>query len=323
MQYKNNTADFSEHHGPDTFDVISCLINTANFSVCLWVLLSLINFYNYQKRKNIALKKNTFLVKYTCFTPLFPLIRIILTQSTLFVKWFSTHENDQVCQVLMSLSKVILFISSTTVYVFPWVKQRCLYQQPSMRHLNTNCIKAVSGTLLLFSIIISIGLCLTLVIPFRVSMDPYTKECVKKTTLSDVPLSTKIFYVFSIASFIVNQVSLLALFTYPLRKHNKRQSDNQNCKLSKMIVSTLRHAVYSTVVNTTGTIFTGFLVTFLCLKYNLPIHLQKSVADIGLSILLFSVIVSFVKWRSILTFSLSSKSSTRGNTKKSMDSGFY
>ena len=96
--YENETTKYHERNETETFETISTITNLANFFVFIWILLALINFYKHQRRKETTSKKDLSLLKYSCFAPLFPILRTITTQSILFLKWgITTKANDQGC----------------------------------------------------------------------------------------------------------------------------------------------------------------------------------------------------------------------------------
>ena len=112
---------------------------------------------------------------------------------------------------------------------------------------------------------------------------------------------------------ILSQVALFALFTYPLRKHS---SKSVNREIGRKIASTLRHSAASTLLNTTGTVVTGCVGSILCFKRGIPAYVLKSLADVGLSVLLFSVVVSYDKWKKILSFQFSASSGKQSGRSK-------
>ena len=117
---------------------------------------------------------------------------------------------------------------------------------------------------------------------------------------------------FSNSRHFLPQIALFALFTYPLRKHN---SKSVNRDIGRKIASTLRHSAASVLLNTTGTVVTGYVGCILFLKWGIPAYVHKSIADVGLSVLLFSVVVSYDKWKKIISFSLSSSCKHSGCSK--------
>ena len=312
-----NTTGYLQSYEADQWkksEILSLVINIVNFLACLWILFSLLNYSIYklmQRRKSFEHKSNL-LVNFACFTTMFPLIRIIATQQFLTVKLYSIQKIDLVCHYLVSnVSDSLYFVSLMMVYVFPWLRQHYLYQQPLMKHLNTKLVKVISITLLLYSIVNILTIGFLNVSYLNYQMDVDTLECIRVKTTLEVLRSKEIVYYISCIStfgFLFSQISLFALLMYPVLKHRKNRVSKQSKHSKKMLDSILKQGIVSLVIITCVPIGVGILRNNSHFTDDVPLHLQEPLLDIGLSILLFSVVFSFQKWKSILTFSFSSKS---------------
>ena len=305
MQFYKNTNDQNESYFKIRFYLqpIALTTNIANFLFCLWIFFSLKKFASYQRQK----RKSSFLVNYPPYTAVFPLIRIISTQSILFVEWFPHSKNDQICAVLVKVSRVLYFISLLLIYVFPWLRQQYLYQQPSMRHLNTKLVKLMSTALILTYVLSTIAICFLIVFRSSFVADLFSMECVREAASPKFQeIITKVFFLLALG-FVVNQIIIFSLFTYPLLQYKNSRAPKRNDQVSKSIVSTLKHAAASVGVSTSATFLTG--TTKIDPIKRLPGSFRASMFDVAMCMVLFSVVVSFEKWRSVLCFSLSRKQS--------------
>ena len=140
-------------------------------------------------------------------------------------------------------------------------------------------------------------------------------ECVKLAY--ELDSIQKVVYCISIVGFLVNQVSLFALLMYPLIKHVRNQSSDRSSRTRKKIVSMLKHAVVCVVIFTCVPLFASMLKNSSSFTSKLPLYFQHSVIDVELTVLLFSVVISFENWKGILTFSYPSEVNvTRASTIK-------
>ena len=307
MTHSNNTMMTETLGQEKKIEIISQAINIWNFIACIWIFFSLKNFANHERQK---MNRNSFLINISCYISVLPFIRVVTTQSMLFVKWFFIKKNDQACQILMHVSAMPFFLSLLFIYLYPWARQKFIYKQPSISRFNTKCMKIFSNVLFIYLVVGCVTLGIFHIVLSTFEMDLNTGECVMLETTSKDLRFKKVTFFLVILGFVVNQVLLLYLFMRPLSKHRNSNTTDPNNQVSQQIKSIINHAIGSLVLNTLATVVIGVLGTNSYMMHQIPGHLRNSVFDIGMTTLLFSVVVSFEKWIKILTFSISSSNTT-------------
>ena len=315
----SNNSDYLQNIEPmqlEKLEIVSIVINILNFSVCLWILFALLKLSNYksnQRKQKYYKHDKSCLTNYICFVPIFPSLRVIATQCTMVVKWYPYEKNGIACQYLNKISIVFMFVSLTMIFIFPWLRQLHLYQQPTLKRLNTKLVKALSVALLIELIVGAIVVGSLYFFNSNFKQDLETMECVKLNYELDPTL--KIIYCIAVVGFLVYQVSLFALLMYPLIKHIRKGGSEQNSQTKKKITSMLKHAVVCVVILTCVPLLASILENSSSFTEKLPLYLQHSLIDTELNILLFSVVISFENWKGILTFSYPPQASiTRAST---------
>ena len=311
MNFSNNITkkvdfDINAH---TSLDYIVQTVNVVNILFSLWIFFALLNFARYQKKKIKRSKQKLFLVNYSLCLTIFAVISFVSTQSILFVEWFSYRKNDETCQRITDFAAVFFLITLLLIYLFPWLRQRYLYQQAPLSHLNTTFVKvmcAVSLLILVLSVTTN-GFFVIWPQKFKMMKSCHnTVQCMKLKTMAEDRFEIKFIYYCSAAIVVAIQIFYLALLIRPLLKHRKNKNI-QNSLTNKKVVSTLQQLTASALICSFATVAMGVLGEYLDLVLEVRVVLRNSVFDIALNVLLFSVVISYEKWKKILTFSLSRK----------------
>lgn len=301
---QNKTTNYTSKN----LQIVAQIINVLNFAFSLWVFLSLRKFV---KLKNKLMASNNLrkkIVVLSAYTPIIPLVRIISSQVVLSISWFATQKNDKLCETVLDASMVFYYLALLPVFNFLWVKQRFLYKQPSMRHLNTTKLKTLSYFSVFLAPVAGMLTCVLFVIPNSFVMLTPSMECKRKSDVVPI-VKHKMYHISSMAVILGTQLILFVLFVYPLVVYKKGKTMNKNRLVIKKITATLQHAAISNGIMTSSIVITLVLLTTV-LK-NFPSHILNSFYDLGMCFILFSVVVSFENWKNIFTFSLRKTSMNR------------
>ena len=302
----------TSNNASKSLQITAQIVNILNFSFCLWVFLSLKKFVKHKNKLMIASNnlRRKIIVLSAC-TPIVPLIRILSSQAVLSLSWFISKRNDRICEIVVDTSIVLYYIALLPVFIFLWVKQRFLYKQPSMRHLNTIKLKILSYFSVFLVSVAGMVICILFVLPNSFIMVPPSMECRKNTEVVPI-VNDKIYHVSSMTAILGTQLILFLLFVYPLLMYKKSKSMNKNRLVTKKITATLKHAAISNVIMTSSIVLTLILLTTVL--DGLPNYIRNSFYDFGTCFILFSVVISFKNWKKIFTFSIHRTSMTRKST---------
>ena len=283
-------------------------INILNLLFCLWMFFALLNFAVYKIKKGKNSKQKMILVIYSVCCSVFPLISTLITYSILFVEWFSTEPDNKLCKRITDSAAVFFFISMLLIYLYPWLKQRYLYQQPSMQHLNTKLVKVMSVVALVLMSLLIIFIGFVVSAPNRYQMDPKTMQFTLANNQPEwIKYGLKVAYYVAAGEVALIQLGLFVLLVRPLLEFRKNKVA-KNSETGKKVVRTLKQALVSFAICSVATFMSGFLGEYVDLKENIRVSLRNAVFDIAMNVSLFSVVVSYENWWKIITFSLPRKS---------------
>ena len=140
--------------------------------------------------------------------------------STLIVTWVgfeSGSEGDYICEVAMDVSIGAYYFALLPAYLFLWMRQRTLYQQPSISRLYTITIKSISWGALIFLLSSGIGIVVVFVLPLAYQASP--RGCILREEEEE---NVTVFYILCVV-LVTGQLTLLSLFIYPLHLHRNVQ----------------------------------------------------------------------------------------------------
>ena len=86
--------------------------------------------------------------------------------------------DDHLCEKLTDSANLFFCISITLIHVHPWLKQRHLYKQPPLQHLNAKFVKVMSTLALVITVHFGLFIGRAAVVPRRCSADHVTMQFV-------------------------------------------------------------------------------------------------------------------------------------------------
>lgn len=234
-----------------------------------------------QSRSPLALER------LTVFGSVFVFLRIISEQLQLI---FSAT-SDFHCNVIIKLEIVLYALPIATIYVFLWLRQRLLYQHPTMRLLSSRTTRVVSWVTLAMMIVAELGTALIFLIVRQYRSSEY--GCL----LKESSLANIIPWLIILVSSVIFQGSLLMLFVYPLwNQRNKMksfQSEHQN-------IDVLRPIIVRVLVMTSVCVFSDVVAALVTLTTE-NILISNILYDFNLLVNLIGIVCSFKDWPERLT----------------------
>ena len=169
------------------------------------------------------------------FSNLAECVRLVMVgnyeQSTGNTSTADTSTYELPCQVLAKLTNVLLTLKVAFVYLFLWFRQRIFYVHPSLKVLCNKYVKGISFSVIVVWLIYytTAGMCYLILIQYH-----FDHDClIVQSTLGS--------YIVLLASWgiigIVMQITLLALFLYPIFKKTswKTQKTSGNSDLMRRV----------------------------------------------------------------------------------------
>ena len=292
----NNTTDVPSDH-PDYLKGISQALTLINFVVDLWLLIALCRYSKLRRKSGRSGDNKMKILKWAACTPVIPLIRVLSTQLVVSIGTFVDPEkSDLGCEWAVDLSVCAYYAAMLSVYTFLWSRQRYIYTQPSMRHMDTRMIKFLSKMALLIMYVAGLALCVLFVWPFRYEM--VAGDCQRRQ--GEVTTWTnEVFHYSSLAAMVTTQVIMFLLFVHPLLKFRHGSLAVNQDQVNRRLANATRQAALSTAVSSAA-IFVSAVVASTLLPDHSPVHFSNAIYDVGLSIVVFSVVLSFERWTQIL-----------------------
>ena len=168
--------------------------------------------------------------------------------STLVLTWIGFNpgsEGDYICETVMDITIGTYYLALLPVYIFLWMRQRSLFQQPSINRLYSTTVKGISWGSLLFLIVAGVGIVVVFVVPKAYLASP--RGCILTEEEAE---NVTVFYILLVV-LLTGQITLLALFIYPLHLHRNVQvtlptSSNKNVINRSTVISNDWETSYQT-----------------------------------------------------------------------------
>ena len=263
-----------------------------------WVFLSLLKhgLNNNKFKRNSKNIKQANLMILALLTPLATMIRVLSIQSLLIIFYVAEEDyrTDHACEIVADLSIFLFLCATLPIYIFLYYRQRILYIQPSLKHLNNKVVRFFSY-LFVFLIIFG-GAFSTVMYLYPTSYKMSKFGCTKRQVEAENLLPN---YLAALIT-IISQLILFFLFTYPLRKHrqsSKRTSCNESNEC-KRVMRAIRLSTISMMICVTSDILAIVLVAFSVPKDS-PRTTVSAIYDLSLFINVLSVLFSFNEYKSI------------------------
>ena len=199
--------------------LISLVINFTLLSVGAWLVVN-IGIYGIQSGKFRRNKKKTLsehlMLKVMFVTAILMFPRILTTQALLWVG-YEPRTDDGQCNILNHFGVVLYYLELLPIVIFLWLRQRSLYLQPSLIRLYTKLLQVLSWGCIIFVIFSGMGITLVLII---ISHYEASENGCRKIDDSHQH-HVKVPYYLAAAVLVIGELTLLALFIYPLKRHHK------------------------------------------------------------------------------------------------------
>ena len=299
----NKTSDYCLQNVSSLFQKswIIAQSTTALIMFCsIWTFASLIvSGIKFKKwdRKTKKKRKVANLLFLAVISPLCLILRVLGTQTLIIVEKFAplNKVGDFRCEIVMDISLILFMVASLPVYTFLWYRQKMLYSNVSLKHLNTKPVRFMS---FLFIFILVVGGLSTAIIStgpnnFRIS----NVGCIQKRNSSSAN------YI-NAAVLISCQILLACLFCFPLIKHkqNVSLSRSNSSATQKNKVDSVHKAVKLASISCAICIISDVCVMLLATIAFIegPLTLTRSIYDVSLFINILCIIVCIENWKKIL-----------------------
>jgi len=229
--------------------------------------------------------------------------RLAATLSLAFVGYTETPEASFLCEVIMDISIAAYGLGVFTTYLCLWLRQRALYSQPLLQEMYTALVRCLSWGLMTCLTVADVAAVVIYLLPKAYAGSRYGCINIEKS-LYNVP------HYVTIGTQITGQLSLLALFLYPLWEHKRVQ---ETFRLSKRkhkngLVSDSPNVVLQTMIKCFRCTFacilsdlTAMITAAFIIPLALPRFLTNVVYDFNLTLNMIVTLVTFHNHRKILT----------------------
>ena len=238
----------------------------------------------------------------------------------LFIAFYLNLEyqegNDELCDSMSDVSKSLFFFCALSVYFFLWLRQRVFYTTVLPTAHFRKALKVFSFMIIFISFIFGVTGLILSNIPNDVVASPM--GCVYKKDGNLREISS----VFAGFALIFSQVSLLAVFIHALlvlheSSHEERwkilvlcncKSSNKQTNVTEQPTDRTRTMIYNvirkTVIFAALSLFSDLLTVFLNLIFARQGERDRFILflpALSVSMNLYFVILSFVKWKDMIT----------------------
>jgi len=227
----------------------------------------------------------------------FSFFRLLLAQVTFSLGY--GDKSSKPCESALDASIAGYVLTSVTVYIFLWFRQRSLYQHPAMQSSSNKRVQCFSWIVIIVIVVGSVFSGIVFAVPENYTFS--NRGCVSrpKNTFTVWPV-----YVYA-GMMLLGQASMLYLFIYPLRSQATTNTAGRIVRMMK------RSAVFA------GVCMISDLLAMITLAFVVPEkttrHVSSTVYDISMLVNLLSIFMSFETWLTILKSPLSKESSQASN----------
>ena len=197
---------------------ISLVINFSLLSVGVWMIVN-IGIYGIRSKKFRRNKKKTLsehlMLKVLFVTAILMIPRFLTTQALLWVG-YEPRTDDGQCNLLNHFTVGLHWLGFFPVGLFLWLRQRSLYLQPSLIRLYTKPLQVLSWGCIIF--VFFSGMCVTLGLIIMSHYEASENGC--REIENSHQHQANVHYCLA-AILVISELTLLALFIYPLKRHHK------------------------------------------------------------------------------------------------------
>jgi len=277
-----------EHSSSQLEWYVAEVINSMAIFIVLWVGISLILFgvrtKKWQNGQANQLNAGNFYT--SAVVAIFsPLLRLAADQAVFNLR-SSKYYSALLCEIVSDLTVAGYVISATCTYIFLWFRQHTLYQHPSMQQLRKRWLVNLSRFSFAFIICACVVTGVAFIWPMNYSKSLYGCKMKPRKSLTVWPL-----YMGNGIG-MVGQSLLMFLFLHPLRSASTRS-------IAVRIKAIIKRSSVCAVL----TVFSD-LISMVSLAFVVPddatTHVTTTIYEINCLINIFSVLLSFEAWKSIV-----------------------
>ena len=298
----DNLTNGTEYYG--LVKMICLPASTLLLVTTTWMTVSFI-IYGFKIRKKRH-KEKTFLSgtsRWWTILLLFSVLpRLAATLSLAFVGYKKTPQASFLCELTMDISIAAYGLGVFPTYLNLWLRQRALYCQPLLQEIDTALVRYLSWGLFTCLTVGDVVAVVIYLLPRAYAGSRYGCINIEKSRYN-IP------HYVAIVMQITGQLSLLALFLYPLWVHKRVQETFRFSKRKHKITAV---GVSSDVV--LHTIMKSFRCTFACILSDLtamitaafiiplalPRFLTNIVYDFNLTFNMIVTVLTFQNYRKVL-----------------------
>ena len=218
VNYFTNETDSSQTPFQYELWLISLVMNFTLLSIGVWMVAN-IGIYGIRSKKFRRNKKKTLsehlLLKVLFITAILMIPRILTTQALLWVG-YEPRADDGQCNLLNHFTVGLYWLGFFPVCLFWWLRQRSLYLQPSLIRLYTKPLQVLSWGCIIFVFFFEMLAALGMIV---MSHYEATKNGCREIE-DNYQYQAKVHYYLA-ATLVISELTLLALFIYPLKRHHK------------------------------------------------------------------------------------------------------
>ena len=201
------------------------LTNSVLIFISFWLLASIalygIKYGKFRRNKRKGLRDNA-MMRLALLIAILMFPRISTTNALLWIGYEPANpSSNKVCEAVIDLSVISFYLGILPVGFFLWLRQRSLYQQPSLVRLYTIPVKIISWGCIIFLFVSGCSITLVLMIPtdFNSSWNGCNASV-------GVDRHKTVRYILSVV-LAIGELALLGLFIYPLYRHRKSEWPNK------------------------------------------------------------------------------------------------
>ena len=218
VNYFTNETDSSQTPFQYELWLISLVMNFTLLSIGAWMVAN-IGIYGIRSKKFRRNKKKTlsehFILKVLFVTAILMIPRFLTTQALLWVG-YEPRTDDGQCNLLNHFTVGLHWLGFFPVGLFWWLRQRSLYLQPSLIRLYTKPLQVLSWGCIIF--VFFSGMCVTLGLIIMSHYEASENGC--QEFEDSHRHQANVNYCLA-AALVISELTLLALFIYPLKRHHK------------------------------------------------------------------------------------------------------
>lgn len=268
------------------------LVTSVSLLLITWVIISLITFI--QRHRKVRAKNSIRLMSLATLVIITIFFRFISSQALIFIDRLYPLDvtGDQICKITCDVTTIFYTFTIFSTYIFLFYRQRLLYSEPSLKHLNNPFIIFLSVLLIILLVVGSASSAAFFIFSTRFIMSNF--GCIRK--IEDERKSQFRFIYLSLVVRLCSNLILFFLFLNLLLRHQQKSNSERT---SHRAMKSIRSATLSMVTCVVTDVAAVVIVVELMPPY-LPMPLANGVLDLNLITNLFAIVFCFHDNRKIL-----------------------